>query len=259
MSRSEQPDQDCWHRQFPRLAELRDANSAEIGNFFFNIPTTIQSNNLAREVYAELESDLAELDEATWGKFKEKVLAKYQKKDRGTNAHRGYTQVYSTLLEAKGYGHLKQLLDARKIDFDRIEAIDECEESRPDWRASLRDETVALLEVKAVYESDDESKYVYENTRRIKSGENAIAKRAFPEISQGLVTKLKTTVAIAKRQLFVLKPDFQIPRIAYLIVHLDDELTDRKENYTDVAAILDEMSEAHFTVAYHFRGLNAPR
>lgn len=55
---------DSWHREFPRLAELRDnASSTGPGTFFHSIPTTVAFNPLAHEVFQELESDLADLED----------------------------------------------------------------------------------------------------------------------------------------------------------------------------------------------------
>jgi hypothetical protein len=53
---------DSWHREFPRIAELRDRLQTTEGTFFHVIPSIIQKSSLAREVYQEHESDLAALD-----------------------------------------------------------------------------------------------------------------------------------------------------------------------------------------------------
>lgn len=247
-----------WHRDFPRLAELRDAVPSQPGTFFYAIPDAVSSDSpfapLAREAYQELESDLASVDEPPWSAFKAKLLGC----DLRSHGHRGYRGIHSVLYESKGYRYLKGELGRRAFAYDQIHLVQETSTPTPEWAAMSRDVPVAALEVKTVYESDDESMYVYENTRRIRRGEHGIVRRADPQISDALWEKLRRTVGNAKTQLYSYAPERAMLRIAFLVVHFDHELTLCPSNYAKVASFLDGLGDQMFQVAYQFRGLNAP-
>ena len=93
---------DSWHREFPRIAELRDRLQTTEGTFFHVIPSIIQKSSLAREVYQAHESDLAALDDIAWFAFRTKAL----KRDLKSHGSRGYTDIHSVLCEARGYRYL---------------------------------------------------------------------------------------------------------------------------------------------------------
>jgi len=247
---------DSWHREFSRLAELRDnASSTGPGTFFDPIPATVASNPLAREVFQELESDLAALDECAWCAFTSKLL----RCDLESHGHRGCTGIHSVLYEAKGYRYLKQEFGRRNLDYDQIVLIpEEVQKMTPDWATFWRGTPVGVLEVKTVYESDDQSKYVYENTRMIREHGKATARRGDPRISDRFWCKLQSTADHARKQLDSYVPERSVPRIAFLIVHFDYDLTVAPANYATVASFLDGLSDGMFQVAYQFRGLNAP-
>lgn len=252
---SSHPD-DSWRREFPRLAELRDnAPSTEPGTFFHSIPATVAANLLAHEVYQELESDLAVLDGDAWSAFKSKLL----QCDLKRHGHRGYTGIHSVLYEAKGYRLLKQELSRMNLDHDQIVLIPETDQCKtPEWAAFWRGTPVGVLEVKTIYESDDQSKYVYENTRKILECGEATVRRGDPSIPGAFWRKLQSTVDRARDQLDYYAPEKNIPRIAFLIVHFDHDLTMEPANYAAVASFLDGLRNDKFQVAYQFRGLNAP-
>jgi hypothetical protein len=247
---------DSWHREFPRLAELRDnASSTEPGTFFHSIPATVASIPLAYEVFQELESELSCLSEDAWSVFKAKVL----RCDLRPHGHRGYTGIHSVLHEAKGYRLLQQELQRLKIEHDCIMLVpEEARAMTPEWAAFLEGTPVAALEVKTVYESDDRSKYVYENTRRILERGESTARRGDPKIPDAFWNKLQSTANRAREQLNSYAPAKNIPRIALLIIQFDHELTVAPENYAVVASFLKGLSTETFQVAYQFWGLNAP-
>lgn len=247
---------DNWHREFPRLAELRD-NSSSIGpgTFFHSIPATVAANPLAHEAFQELESDLAVLDEVAWCIFKSKIL-RCDLKSRG---HRGYVGIHSVLYEAKGYRYLKRELRRMNLDHDQIALIpEEAKNKTPEWAAFSRGTPVCVLEVKTVYESEDQSKYIYENTRRILNGDGATARRGDPHIPHAFWCKLRSTVDRAREQLDNYAPEQNIPRIAFLIVHFDYDLTIVPANYAKVASFLNGLGGDMFHVAFQFRGFGAP-
>lgn len=247
---------DSWYRDFPRLAELRDnVSSTEAGTFFHSVAATVSVNPLAREVYQELESDLADLEDDAWAAFKSKVL----RCDLKSHGHRGYTGIHSVLFEAKGYRYLKQELRRMNLEHDQLVLIPEVDQKMtPEWAAFWRGAPVGVLEVKTVYESDNQSIYVYENTRMILERGEAITRRVNPNIPDAFWLKLQSTVNRAQDQLNSYAPEKNIPRIAFLIVHFDYDLTMSPANYAATASFLNGFSNGMFQVAYQFRGLNAP-
>lgn len=62
----------------------------------------------------------------------------------------------------------------------------------------------------------------------------------------------------AREQLNSYALERNIPRIAFLIVHFEYDLTMAPANYASVASFLDGLRSEMFQVAYHFQGLNAP-
>lgn len=147
------------------------------------------------------------------------------------------------------------------LDHDQIVLIPEKDQNKtPEWVAFWRGTPVGVLEVKTVYESDDQSKYIYENTRKILNLEHGepIVRRGDPSIPGAFWRKLQSTVDRARNQLDSYAPEKCIPRIAFLIVHFDYDLTMSPANYAAVASFLDGLSNGMFQVAFQFRGLNAP-
>lgn len=243
-------DLDVWHHNFPRLAELRDAAEPTRPEIFYHsIPWVVEQNALAREAYQELENDLASLSDEAWRHFKSKLI----RCDIRSHGHHGYRGIHSVLYEAKGHRRLADELQRRGVPYDRIVLIPEGRTKTPEWAAMNGETSIAALEVKTVYESDDESKYVYENTRRIRSGGELALRRGDPRIPEGFRQKLESTVARAKDQLNAYATDATRLRIAFLIIHFDHELTIVPDNYRIVANLLDRFNDGQFEVKYEFR------
>jgi hypothetical protein len=242
---------DAWHRDFSRLAELRDCvPSTGEGTFFHGIPSIIQKSALARDYYRQLESDLHALDEPAWRAFKSKVL----KCDVKSHDHRGYTGVHSILCEARGYQYLKTELNRSKLPYEQIHPIaEDRKDKRPDWGAFSRGSVVSLLEVKAVYESDDCLEQILADTKQLRESGEATVRRVDPEISEGFWEKLRSTVSKAKEQLHAYESNKAIPRIALLIVHFDLNLRLSSVNREVVSSFLDGFNEGLFKVAYQYQ------
>ena len=242
---------DAWHREFPRLAELRDCvPSTGEGTFFHGIPSIIQKSSLVRDYYRQLESDLHALDERAWRAFKSKVL----KCDVRSHDRRGYTGVHSVLCEAKGYQYLKTELSRSKLPYDQIQLIDEDRKDKtPDWGAFFRGSVVSLVEVKTVYESDKCLDHILEDTKQLRESGKATCRRVDPEISEEFWEKLRSTVSRAKKQLHAYESNKAIPRIALLIVHFDLDLRLSSVNTEAVSLFLDGFNEGLFKVAYKYQ------
>jgi len=120
---------------------------------------------------------------------------------------------------ADGYARLKQLLEERNISYDCI-VEPETTATKPDWVALSSSATVAAIEVKTLWNSDEENAYVDGNTQKLASGIPLDARRVVPEISDGLTNKLKGSVATGKAQLkqFVGQAELLI---VYAIINLD--------------------------------------
>lgn len=158
------------------------------------------------------------------------------------------------LYEAKGYRRLIEELGQRQLEYDRIMLIpEEAGCKTPDWAAFCRGTPIAVLEVKTVYESDEQSKYVHENTRRIRERGEAILWHGSTPVPAAFESKLRKTAAYAKQQLDGYAPGASILRIAFLIVHFDHDLTGDSANYATVGTFLNRLNDGMFHVASEIR------
>ena len=199
----------------PKLAELADASRNvspdAFEKWFDGIPWLFRHNQLARESLSKLESELAVISGDAWNTFKEKIAC---------SANSNRRELISLLNEADGYARLKQLLEERNVPYDCI--VEPMETTKkPDWVARRVGTTVAAIEVKTLFRSDEENAYVDGNTQKLTCGTPPDARSLVPEISNGLTNKLKESVATGKSQLkqFVGQAELLV---IYAIINLDD-------------------------------------
>jgi len=187
-----------FRHQYPRLAELLDeetSHNAEL-NYFRRIPDSLQfalMPRLAEEVYGLVERDLAQLDPANWDDFRQKIFEKH--KNKGPDPTRGYSALFSTLNEVKGYGVLKQ------EGCSDIRLVEETRRRSPDWRAVGPDGGDVLLEVKTILRSDDEVDFDSGNGEALEQGRQPAVRRVWPEMSDGFKNKIRSQIGNAKEQM----------------------------------------------------------
>lgn len=202
--------------ELPKLAELADASRNvspdAFEKWFDGISRSFRQNQLARESLSKLEAELAVISGDAWSTFKEKIAC---------SANSNRRELISLLNEAVGFARLKQMLDERNISYDCI-CEPESTSLKPDWIALSDGNTVAAIEVKTLFESDEEIEYIEENTRRLLGGDPPVVRMVNPIIPNGLLSKLEDSVNKGKSQLkqFVGQAELLV---VYVIVNLDYE------------------------------------
>lgn len=226
----------AWPNEFSRLAELqKDAMNQGKHGFFDGIPKGVRTD-LGFEYYSELEKELAALDPQAWAHLKHEVLECSMSFD----PIRGYGSVIQRLYEAKGYVFL------RGCGYTSITFIPRSEKKckvTPDLRAHSAEHGDALLEVKTIWQSDDENRYVMENTKRLEAGEEPEWQRASPELPDGLKRKLFDVLEKAARQLLQFEPQNVVRRLAYFIIHLDHGPLMADRSYCAIPRLLQDQEK----------------
>ncbi len=200
----------------PRLAELAEVAQGVSPNayerWFDGIPLLFRQNQLARESLSKLESELAVITGDAWNTFKEKI---------GRSANSNRRELISLLNEVLGFARLKQMLDEINISYECI-CEPETTNMKPDWIALSDGTTVAAIEVKTLFESDEEIEYIEENTQKLLRGDPPVVRMGNSIIPDGLLGKLEDSVNKGKSQLkqFVGQAELLV---VYVIVNLDYE------------------------------------
>jgi hypothetical protein len=151
------------------------------------------------------------LDEDEWRGFRNDIL-KHISTESGGKPRRALA---SLLNEAKGYLFLK------KEGFGKINFIPRSTAETPDLSATVNGTIVALLEVKTVWQSDDENKWIEENTSNMKRGKLPAVRRLEPSFSDGLKNKLKTHLQKAESQLRAYAAPKECRRVVCFVIFLD--------------------------------------
>jgi len=229
-----------WPEDYPRLFELyREAKQRGLNNFFQDLAGKMKKTP-DFDVFRNLEEDLSALDSKSWADFKSKVFRCSMEKQEP----RGYSQLVDCLNEVKGYLYLKEQ------GYSNIEFIPESSNATPDIRAISENQTVVLLEVKTIHVSDEEIRYLIENTKRIESDRGAILKDVSLGIPEGLKNKLMDSIGKACRQLLNYEPSTNARRIAFLIITLDIALALDPRNYKELSSFLDKQNGERVEVRY---------
>src|SRR3990167_6001106 len=210
--------------EFNRLLEFcRTATSTTLGN---DIRLHLQKGLLqVPRTFEPYELSLERLDEPTWGLVKQKLLQRTIK-----HPVRGWAQFFETLAEVRGYCYL---LDLRYKD---VNFISEKNNLRtPDIEGIQPNSYRCLLESKCIGFSDDERRYILENTRRIESRQVLDARDVIQGMPQGLKDKIEDTISSAKAQLFSYIPSNEpAQRIIFLTLTLDIHMYLNMNNYIEI-------------------------
>lgn len=235
-----------WETEFPRLAELRSSlPSGAFDNWFDTIPSSAIGNYRAQ--YEVPETELRELSAKAWLDLKDKVV----KQAKSTK-----DELMSILHEATGYCRLKKFLLDSNIEFDDIHEPDiDSDNTRPEWQAVRGNKIVAALEVKTVFRSDYEKKWLQENERRTRAGEERLIRRGDPRISGGLWNKLNCDIEKAREQLHAVATGRTIPRLVLIVMYLDWEIDAFEVNKQLIENYLDNKSDNEIIVLHDVRSV----
>ena len=210
--------------EFKRLLEFcatADENTAQ-NDIRKHLPKGLQQ---APQAFKPYEESLQKLDTQIWEQVKQKLLQRTIKDDI-----RGWAQFYDTLAEVRGYCFLQD------SGYTNVHFIPEVNNTRtPDIEATGSDGKTCLLESKSIGFSDDERKYILENTKRIGTDKTLIVRNVTQGMPIQLKNKIENTVETAKEQLLGYLPqDQSIKRIIYLTLLLDIPMMLDMQNYTEV-------------------------
>ena len=201
---------DNWGDKFPRLYNLQQFARTEGKPGLSCLPDALLSPP-ARVYFEHIESDLAELDQDAWRIFLNRLKPLSVQSDATRRA------LIDHLHEAKGYRFLK------KEGFSKIDFIPEEQQPTPDLSATLGDTIVALLEVKTVWQSNNQKERVKKNTRNMKCGKSPTVQRLVPSFPDRLKDpKLKQNLEDAEnRQLLDYLASAKCRQVVYFVIFLD--------------------------------------
>jgi hypothetical protein len=220
-----------WQTEFPKFAELyRDiADKDGYGGWFAELPSKVYSSSLATEWFENRESELDDLEGTTWLSMKSKILQ---------NSSGDEQQLMNILNEAAGYSFLRRTLVARGIDFDSIDEPVFLGKQHQ-WKATYQGCTVAALEAKTVpfFGEEETGRWRLRTVIRPDSWK-----------------KLRRNVSRAKRQLKAIeRGSKELLRIAYIIVPVVSDQSQRKVNEDKVASFIVSKSDDSVEVACDVR------
>ncbi len=194
--------------KFIRLLEFCSSFSSSREDIQNRLPKALKQNP---QVFEPYEKALQKLDAENWELIKQKLKKRLIK-----HSLRGWSQFFETLSEVKGFSYL---IDEK---CSSIKFILESSISTPDMKGKQSNGNGVLLESKVIGFSNDERKYILENSERLSSGQELVIRKVEEGLSNGLGNKIRKTIESAKVQLFSYKPsDATIRRIIYLTVQLD--------------------------------------
>jgi hypothetical protein len=201
---------------FPRLSELmregsRTSPSGE--SYFSRFPEIVRDIPAAREQYVALDQRLQRLDASAWGALKRKSLPRVCCR----HSLRAWQPLFAILNESYGYELLLEM------GFRSPRFLPDGQGRTPDLMAQGGG-GVAAVEVKTFNESDDELRYLHEQTRRLEDRQ-VLAMREVPDdLPSGFTNKLERTLVLAHEQLSspIIPPEAQ--RIVLLVVRFDHDM-----------------------------------
>lgn len=186
------------------------------------LPNALKQNP---QVFEPFEQALQRLTQRDWEFVKEKLTSRTLKDNV-----RGWSQFYETLTEARGYSYL---LDE---GYRNVHFLEERQGIRtPDIEAESQEGNPVLLESKCIGFSDDERKYILENTRKLDTNEDLETREVTEGMPEPLKNKMISTVDSAKQQLLGYLPTVQsVRRIVYLNIQLDIPMLLDMKNFAEV-------------------------
>ena len=203
-----------FRKRYPRIYELWDfvPSPHPPEAYFKDLDVSLAQISQKRKQYDDIESELAELDEAAWSFLKQEARPYVLKRDK----HRDWQQLFDILNQAKAYGYLKRE-GCRDIAFIRRSTIDG--QQTPDLKATGTEGPV-LCEVKTLNVSKDE-------IDRMKTGGVGTTQ---VKLNDAFLKKLSATLSAAERQMVTYFPG-EARRVVYVIVNFDDRLHEYSDNY----------------------------
>lgn len=218
---------DNWCDAFPHVAELkRLADSVGRGHYFCCLPAELDVPS-SHSLFASIENDLAELDDNAMQAFRNEVVERIP----ATTDKEHLRQFASLLNEAKGYVFLK------REGLTNVFFIPRSKTKQPDVAASVNGADVAVVEVKSVWSSDYESKWIEQNIANVKQNQPPTARPVVMTLPEGLKRKLADDLQKANRQLLEYPAPTECRRIVYFVIYLDSaqqitaEITTQSREY----------------------------
>ena len=213
--------------RLPRIFELIDLidDRCDPNAYFREFESRLPQSKNRERAWTARESEFAALDPEAWGKLKLAARPHLVKKPTDP---RGWTQLISTLNEARGYIYLKEkgCLAPAFIPKSKRKGIE-----TPDLKGERDGVEPMLCEVKTLNISDDE--VAARGTIRARSTET--------NLSPQFLKKLQKTIAKAFSQLVNYEPEVKHDRVALIIPNFDEFLGEYKCEYY---AQIDEFLES---------------
>lgn len=207
--------------QARRVGELRDiAINSGSQNAFFRRDDDKLTDPVKRAYFVHLERELLALDEAAWAFLKEKVRPLLATPDS-----LGWTQLFDTLNEAKGYAYLV------KCQHENVHFIPESKikgHKTPDIEATL-ESIRTLCEVKTINISREEAE------RRKTGGVGTVE----PELDPGLLNKINGQLSTATAQLMEFDNSPKTRRIIFVVINFDERIECQSEYRAQVQSFID--------------------
>lgn len=200
--------------ELKRIAELRDvAIRLNSPLTYFQSDDTKFTDARKRRFFLDIERDLETLDNLAWHFLKNEAIPLLKTK----HPTRGWTQLFETLNEAKGYRHLARI-GCTNIAF--IPRSTKMNVRTPDLQGFLL-ATKVLCEVKTINPS------LIESDRRMSGGVGT----TLAHLQEGFFRKLTSDIATAASQMLAYDGNTRTRRIVYVVVNFDDNLHEYAAEY----------------------------
>ncbi len=223
--------------KFERLLEFCEIEEGlQDDDIRSHLPRSIQDS---LERFRPYEESLQKLNHDTWAYVKERLLERIRK-----HPLRGWAQFYETLAEVRGYNYLCD------NGYRDVNLVPETNNMRtPDVEAVTVEGNPALLESKSISFSDEERKYILDNTERQRSGQQLQIREVIQGMPDGLKNKIRNTIENAKRQLADYRSDEEnLKKIVFLTIQLDIHMYLDPRNFAEFKNFMNEIQRAETEV-----------
>lgn len=199
-------------KELPRVYELIDLieDRAAPNAYFQNFESDFRVARQMRQVWRAREAELDKLDKKAWDFLKDEARPYLTQRD----PRRGWSQLISTLNQARAYAHLQD------IGCSNLRFIRRRSKKTPDLEADLNGGKI-LCEVKTIHISDSEASARRSGDPRMNS--NQLAGEFFD--------KLRSHLEGAKRQMEAYEGSGCARRMVFVIINFDDSLARWKDEY----------------------------
>ena len=181
--------------------------------YFWQFVQSLRDFPVKLKHFRDIESDLQNLDAASWEYLKAELVQPIKKRDQT----RGWQALFDKLNEAKGYSYLVRLGCTNVVFIPRSSIQGQ---KTPDLQADL-DSIKVICEVKTINISKFEANHRYTGSARSTS----------LLLHDNFFRKLKSDLEFAGRQLAAVSEKSEDRRIVYTVINFDDSLHEYADDY----------------------------